>query len=258
MTRHWWLPIVFSAVLIALWELAVQITGVSPVIVPAPSRVIVVMIEKSPLFLLHSLTTALEVVVGFAFATLLGAALGVLIAVSPRVSAAIYPAIIAAQVMPKVAIAPLLIIWLGFGLGPAIALTTLIAFFPIAINTVVGMNMTRRESHYLFRSLGASSWQTFVKLRMPAAMPAFFGGLKVASTLAVIGAVVGEFMGANAGLGYILTVQVGTAATTEAFAAILYLTLLGLLFFLAVVLVERLVVPEHMLLRLSGMSSGAA
>lgn len=255
MGQRWWLPIVFTASLVMLWEILVDATGVSSVILPAPSKVLVVMIEKAPLFLLHAMTTALEVVIGFAFAIVFGAALGVLIAISPPVSAAIYPAIIAAQVMPKVAIAPLLIIWLGFGLGPTIALTALIAFFPIVINTVVGMNMTRRESYYLFRSLGARGWQTFWKLRVPAALPAFFGGLKVASTLAVIGAVVGEFMGANAGLGYILTVQIGTAATTEAFAAILYLTVLGLLFFLLVVLVEWMVIPKHMLSRLAGMSA---
>ena len=157
--------------------------------------------------------------------------------------------LIAAQVMPKVAIAPLLIIWLGFELAPKVALTILIAFFPIVINTVVGLNMTTRESLYLFRSMGATNLHTFFKLRLPNALPVFFGGLKIASTLALIGAVVGEFTGANAGLGYLITIQVGNAETAGAFASIVYLTLMGLLVFLVVVAIERVLVPPHMLRR---------
>jgi NitT/TauT family transport system permease protein len=162
---------------------------------------------------------------------------------------AVYPVLIATQVMPKIAIAPLFIIWFGFGISSKLALTALIAFFPIVINTVVGLHMTRQTDIYLFRSMGASSWQTFWKLRLPAALPVFFAGLKVAATLAVIGAVVGEFTGANSGLGYLLMLQVGQLDTAAAFGSIVYLTLLGLLVFFLVTLVERLLVPPHMLRR---------
>ncbi|MBL8664469.1 MAG: ABC transporter permease [Candidatus Odyssella sp.] len=246
MVRRLLPPLGLAAALLALWEAYVAASGIAPVILPAPSAVAKVMLAEAPKFLVHAWTTSIEVVVGFVLATALGAALGVVIALSRPAGAAIYPLIIAAQVMPKVAIAPLLIIWLGFDLGPKIALTTLIAFFPIVVNTVVGMGMVRRETYNLFLSLGATGLQIFWKLRVPAALPVFFGGLKIASTLAVIGAVVGEFMGANAGLGYLLTVYVGNAGTVHAFAGIMYLTILGLCFFLLVVIVERLIVQPHL------------
>jgi NitT/TauT family transport system permease protein len=246
---RWLPPVILTVCLLAIWEIGVALSGVSPLVLPRPSQIFAVMILKAPEFLRHSMVTGGEVVLGFLIAIVLGSLLGVVIALSPLLGSAIYPVLVSAQVMPKVAIAPLLVIWLGFGLGSKFAMTALIAFFPIVINTIIGLNMTRREGIYLFRSLGATPLQTFLKLRLPNALPVFFGGLKVASTLAVIGAVVGEFTGAKSGLGYLLVLMVGNLDTAGAFACVLYLTILGLLVFLAVSLVERLVVPRHMLKR---------
>jgi NitT/TauT family transport system permease protein len=248
--RHrWLLPTAFALLLVGIWEAAVVVTQVSPLVLPRPSEVVTVAVVRAPLFWPHLLTTAMEVVLGFLIAAVLGGALGVLIASSRLCEGALFPTLVAAQVMPKIAIAPLLIVWFGFGINSKLALTALISFFPIVINTIIGLNLTRKEEIYLFRSLQASRYQTFLKLRLPNALPVFFGGLKVAATLAVIGAVVGEFTGGKNGLGYLLMFLVGNLDTTAAFAAVLYLTLLGLLVFFLVALVERLMVPAHMLRR---------
>ena len=244
---RWVDPVIFGALLLGAWEAAVVISGVSSLIVPLFSKVMVTMVFDAPDFVEHFLMTALEVIIGYFFAVLFGSAFGTLVALSPFVGAAVFPNLIAAQVMPKVAFAPLLVLWLGFGMAPKVVLCTLIAFFPIVINTIVGLNQTQREAIYLFRSMGANSVQIFFKLRLPNSLPIFFGGLKVSATLAVIGAVVGEFTGADIGLGALLTVQVGTAETAGAFASIIYLTLLGLIVYAMVILAERMIIPAHML-----------
>ncbi len=246
---RWLSPVVLALLLLLAWDLAIVVSQISPLTVPRPWDVLADSLLKAPLFLRHFPITAAEVVLGFLAATLLGSALGVAIVSSRLVGDAVYPILIATQVMPKIAIAPLLIIWFGFGIPSKLVLTALIAFFPIVINTVVGLNMTRQSDLYLFRLMGASRWQTFWKLRLPAALPVYFAGLKVAATLAVIGAVVGEFAGANSGLGYLLMLQVGHLETAAAFGSVVYLTLLGLLIFFAVTLVERRLVPPHMLRR---------
>ena len=231
------------------WDLAVVVTQVSPLTVPRPWDVLANAVLKAPQFLRHFPITAAEVVLGFlaAIAARHGARRGHrLVAAAGRRRV---PGARRHQVMPKIAIAPLLIIWFGFGIPSKLVLTALIAFFPIVINTVAGLNMTRQTDVYLFRLMGASPWQTFWKLRLPAALPVFFAGLKVAATLAVIGAVVGEFAGANSGLGYLLMLQVGHLETAAAFGSIVYLTLLGLVIFAGVTLVERWFVPPHMLRR---------
>jgi NitT/TauT family transport system permease protein len=248
--RYRWLsPLVLTLLLLLAWDLAVVLTQVSPLTVPRPWDVLANAVLKAPQYLRHFPITAIEVVLGFLAATLLGTALGVVIVSSRPLGDAVYPVLVATQVMPKIAIAPLLIIWFGFGIPSKLVLTALIAFFPIVINTVAGLNMTRQTDVYLFRLMGASPWQTFWKLRLPAALPVFFAGLKVAATLAVIGAVVGEFAGANSGLGYLLMLQVGHLETAAAFGSIVYLTLLGLVIFFGVTLVERWFVPPHMLRR---------
>lgn len=253
--RRYTPPVLFALILLLAWEVSVILSGISPIVLPKFSSVVVAMVSEAPLFFKHMMATSLEVAVGFAFAIFAGAGLGTIIALSDLLGRAIYPALVATQVMPKVAIAPLLIIWFGFGIMPKVVLTALIAFFPIVINTIVALRMTTQESMYLFQSMGATPMQAFFKLRLPNALPVFFGGLKVASTLAVIGAVVGEFSGADEGLGYLLTVQVGLSETAGAFASVLYLTGLGLVVFAAVVIVEHLMVPAHMLKKMDDMSS---
>lgn len=239
-------PIALMCALLLVWEVLVRVMEISALVLPAPSAIAVNVVAEAEFYLRHFVVTGIEVVVGLFFAIALGCSLGMVIAFSKSLGSAVYPLIIGAQVTPKVAIAPLLLIWFGFELTPKVILTALISFFPIVISMIVGLNAARREQVYLFRSMGAGGTQTFFKLLVPAALPVFFGGLKVAATLSVIGAVIGEFTSASSGLGYVLLFSAGTLDTTAAFASVFYLVILGLLVFLVVILVERLVIPAHM------------
>ncbi len=207
------------------------------------------MIGSWPLYLRHTWPTLSEIFIGYCIALSLGTLCGMVIAFSRLLGNAIYPALVATQMMPKVAFAPLLVVWFGFGLTPKLILIALIAFFPIVINTVVALNMTVQELLYLFRSMGANSIQTFFKLRLPAALPVYFAGLKIAATFSVVGVVVAEFYSSDRGLGYLLLIEVSNGDTTRAFGSIAYLTILGLIVFGGIALLERLLVPAHMLKR---------
>lgn len=241
--------LVFAALVIIAWEAGVDYLGVSDLLLPAPSSVVAGMIVEAPLYLKHAGPTLSEILVGFGTAAALGTGCGLAIAFSRVIGSAIYPALVALQIMPKVAFAPLLVVWFGFGILPKLLLIALIAFFPIVINTVVALNMTPLETINLFRSMGAGPVQTFLKLRLPAALPVFFGGLKIAATLSVIGVVVAEFYSSDEGLGYLLLLQVSNGNTTHAFGSVAYLTILGLLVFGAIAALERALVPAHMLRR---------
>jgi NitT/TauT family transport system permease protein len=242
-------PTVFAAIVLSAWEAGVDYFQVPDLLLPAPSAVIAGMVGSAPLYLKHLWPTLSEILIGYGVALGLGSLCGLVIAFSRLVGGAIYPALVATQIMPKVAFAPLLVVWFGFGLMPKLILIALIAFFPIVINTVVALNMTSQETIYLFRSMGAGSIQTFFKLRLPTALPVFFGGLKIAATFSVIGVVVAEFYSSDRGLGYLLLLQVSNGSTTRAFGSILYLTILGLLIFGIINAIERMVVPAHMLKR---------
>jgi len=249
-------PIILLVAFVVAWEALAILLKVPDIILPLPSGVLAASVVDIGLYLKHSVPTLIEVVLGYAIALALGAGTGLIVAFSRTLGAAVYPAMVAAQIMPKVAIAPLLVVWFGFGIEPKLIMTALIAFFPIVINTIVALNMTTRESIYLFRSMGATPAQTFFKLRLPTALPVFFGGLKIAATLAVIGVVVAEFYSSDQGLGYLLLLQVSSSDTTGAFASILYLTVMGLMVFGAIVLIERLMVPAHMLKKFDELSGG--
>jgi NitT/TauT family transport system permease protein len=239
----------FVCLVLFVWEAGVDYFRVPELLLPAPSSVIAEMIVLAPLYLKHAGPTLTEILVGFGTAAALGTLCGLVIALSRGIGNAIYPALVAMQIMPKVAFAPLLVVWFGFGILPKLVLVALIAFFPIVINTVVALNMTSQETINLFRSMGAGPAQTFFKLRLPAALPVFFGGLKIAATFSVIGVVVAEFYSSEEGLGYLLLLQVSSGSTTNAFGSILYLTILGLVIFGAITVIERALVPPHMLKR---------
>jgi NitT/TauT family transport system permease protein len=249
-------PLIFALAIVAVWEAGAVFFRVPDILLPAPSKVISAMIDGWQLYLRHTWPTLSEILVGYGIAVILGTLCGLVIAFSRLVGNAIYPALVATQIMPKVAFAPLLVVWFGFGLMPKLILIALIAFFPIVINTVVALNMTTQESLYLFRSMGAGPVQTFFKLRLPAALPVFFAGLKIAATFSVVGVVVAEFYSSDRGLGYLLLLQVSNGNTTRAFGSILYLTILGLIVFAVVALVERLLVPAHMLKRFNEATGG--
>jgi NitT/TauT family transport system permease protein len=247
--RQSWPSLVFAILVLLLWQGFVAAFDVPDMLLPAPSGVFTDMLAGAPKYIRYLVPTLMETLLGFGIALVIGALCGILIAFSRIAGRAIYPALIATQIMPKVAFAPLLVVWFGFGIAPKLILIALIAFFPIVINTVIALNMTPQETIYLFQSMGASPLKTFFKLRLPNALPVFFGGLKVAATLSVIGVVVAEFYSSDKGLGYLLLQQVSNGDTTGAFASIVYVTIMGLLVFAVISIVERLIVPPHMLKR---------
>jgi NitT/TauT family transport system permease protein len=227
--------------LLAAWEAFVRLRGLSPLVLPPPGAVAAKLVEQlgSGALLPHTATTLAEILLGFALGSALGVGSGALVAHSPLLRRVLTPYLIASQAMPKLALAPLFVLWLGYDLTPKVVITALIAFFPLFENTVVGLNEVAPEKLELFRMLRASAWQTFVKLRVPTALPYLFAGLRVAMVLSVVGAVVGEYVGANRGLGALIIASQGTMDTTLMFAVIALLTILGVALYLAVVLVER-------------------
>jgi NitT/TauT family transport system permease protein len=232
---------------LAVWEAGTRLLGVPAFLLPPPSAVGISFIANAPLLLLHGWTTTIEIVLGFALSIAVGIPLALAIFLSPVFSRAILPLLVSSQAMPKVAVAPLLLVWFGFGLLPKVLIAFLIAFFPVVINTAVGLASIEPEKIYLARSMGFGGTATFFKIRLPNALPAVFGGLKISITLAVVGAVVGEFVGGDAGLGYLLMVANGSMDTQLLFAGIVALTVLGVVLFLLVELAERLAIPRHII-----------
>ena len=224
-------PIVLVLVLLAAWEGAVWLFDLPHYILPAPSRIAVAFVSHLPSLLHHASVTLAEIVLGL----LLGGPGGFGLAVagfhSPILERALYPLIIASQIIPVFAIAPLLIVWMGYGLWPKAVVAALIGFFPVVVNASDGLRAPSEESVELFRSLGATRWQIFRKLRFPASLPTLFAGLKVAVTLSVVGATIGEWVGAHRGLGYLMLQSNALLRVDLVFAAILMLSILGLLLF---------------------------
>jgi NitT/TauT family transport system permease protein len=238
-------PVAILLGLLVLWELGTRVLNVPPYLLPPPSIVFVSLHANSALLLAHAWITTVEIVLGFALSIAVGVPLALAIFLWPAVARALMPLLVSSQAMPKVAIAPLFLVWFGFGLLPKVLIAFLIAFFPIVINTAVGLASIEREKIYLARSIGLGGMSTFFKIRLPNALPSIFGGLKISITLAVVGAVVGEFVGGDAGLGYLLMVANGSMDTPLLFADLLVLTVLGVVFFLLVEGAERLAIPRQ-------------
>lgn len=232
--------------LLVLWESSIVMFKIPEYLVPAPSQILLEMIAQRDVLWTHTLVTTSEVLAGFALSVAVGVPLAVLIVYSPFFEGTIYPLLVSSQTIPKVAIAPLFLFWFGFGATSKVVVAFLIAFFPVVIATVVGFRLIEPEMIHLARSMGASAIRTFLKIRLPHALPNIFAGLKVAITLAVVGAVVGEFVGADRGLGYVIVLATGALNTRLLFAAIAFLSILGIVLFFLVNLVERLVLPPHL------------
>jgi NitT/TauT family transport system permease protein len=234
-----------AAAIIAVWEIGVRVGKVPAYLLPPPSAVAERLIRDYRSIALHTWTTAAEVLIGFALSIVVSIPLAALLAQFRPVERALYPVLVASQTIPKVAIAPLIVVWFGFGLTPKILIAFLICFFPIVIDALIGFRSTPREVIWLARSMGASRWKIFVHFQVPAALPNIFAGVKVASTLAVVGAVVGEFVAADRGLGYQLIVANGTLDVGLAFAVLVMLSVMGILLFAVVDLAERWALPWH-------------
>jgi NitT/TauT family transport system permease protein len=234
----WFTPCLSLILCLAIWEAAVRYFAVPVYLLPAPSAIARKLVVSYPLFLDATMHSAVAIIVGFGVAVLVGIPAATLMIYSEWFRRSVYPILLTAQVLPKVALAPLFIVWFGFGLLPKVLMTFLISFFPIVIDSLTGLNAVRPESLMLIRSMGGTRWQSFWKVRLPGALPSIFGGFKVAITFAVVGTIVAEFVGSDNGLGYILVLARGNLDTVTVFAAILWLIVIGFLFYFAVEIAE--------------------
>jgi NitT/TauT family transport system permease protein len=243
--RGTWRPAAILVAIFIAWWAVTAANLVKPYLVPSPGKTFDVITAQTGYFANHTWITAYETLLGFAIAIAVGVLSAVVMVYSPTVEKSLYPLLLFAQVIPKIAIAPLFVVWLGFGITPKIVVAVLMAFFPIVISTVTGLKSIDPEMLQLSATMGAGPGQTFWKIRFPAALPHLFAGLKVAATMAVTGAVVGEFVGANEGLGYVILQANGNLDTPMLFAGLLIMSLLGVVLFVAVELLEYFVLPWH-------------
>jgi len=241
--QRWLWPAMLLAGLLLVWEAAVRVNDTPRWMLPPPSAIAGSFRSDWRMLLEHTQVTLVEVLLGFGLALVAGIACGIAIDSSAILRRAIYPLIIASQTIPMVVLAPLLLIWFGYGLLPKILITALIGFFPIAVNTVDGLRSGDREMLALLRSMGASGGQRFRMVRVPAAMPLIFSGARIAITFCVIGAVFAELVGASQGLGYLMERSAAQFQTSRVFACIVILALMGIGLFSLIALMERLALP---------------
>jgi ABC-type nitrate/sulfonate/bicarbonate transport system permease component len=236
-------PVVLLGAFVAAWEWCVRAFGIPFYILPAPSRIAQLLVQDNGLLLPQAAVTLEEIAIGFAIAFVLGIGLALLIFSSPVVERAVYPLVIASQTVPIFAIAPLLIVWLGYGMPSKVAMTALIVFFPIVVNTVDGLRAADADAVNLLLILGATPWQVLRKIRAPAALPFVFSGVRIAVATSVIGAVIGEWVGATQGLGFLMIHANAQLHIDLVFAAIVYLSVMAIGLFLAVSAAEWLALP---------------
>lgn len=224
------LAAIAMTILLFIWEGAVRLLDISSIVLPAPTRVAEALFTgftTGPL-LKHTWVTLQEILLGFAIAVVLGLIVAVVVSTSRLIEKTFLPIIVVLQTVPKVALAPLFLVWFGFGIESKIFTTALIAFFPVLINASLGFNSTSAEQINMMKSFGASKWQILTKLRFPTAIPSIVAGLDVAVVLAVIGAIVAEFVGAQAGLGYIILASNTNLDVATMFAVLVVLSVIGL------------------------------
>lgn len=225
------------------WELATRVFQIPRWVLPPPSAVVQALIRDQRLLLRHLTVTLEEVGLGLAFSVLLAIVLAIGIVSSRLVERSVYPLVIASQAVPIVALAPILLIWFGYGLTPKVIVVVLVCFFPIAVNLVDGLRSVDPEFVDLVRSFGGTSWQTLRVVRIPGALPAFFSGLRVAAAVSVIGALIGEWVGSSAGLGYVMIRAASQFHTDRVFAAVLVSAVVSIGLFGIVSVVERFALP---------------
>jgi NitT/TauT family transport system permease protein len=239
----WLGPLVTAVGLVAAWALAVRLFDWPVWLVPSPEDVWRALVDNRSLLPHQTWVTLVESVGGFGLAVLVGIPVALGIASSRLLERTVYPILLGLNAVPKIAIAPILILWMGFGYGPKVAVSFLLCVFPVVISTATGLRSTPSEIVELSRSLCASRWQAFVRFRFPWALPQVFVGLKVAISLAVIGAVIGEFVGASEGLGWVIVNSGSNVNTALAFGAMAILAALSVVLFYAIVAAERLLLP---------------
>lgn len=237
------LPVVAMVVAVAVWWLATIVFHISTFLLPSPADIVRSFAETPGYLLTETGTTLEETLTGYAIAAAGGLLIAVLLTASRSMQRAVLPLLVGINAVPKIAVAPLLVVWMGFGQVPKIVMVVLIAFFPIVVSSMAGLTSTPADLGELARSLSATRRQTFLKVRLPWALPQVFVGLKVAIALAVIGAVVGEFSGGNAGLGYVIVASGSSSDTPLAFAAVVLLAIISIALFYLVAAAEHFLLP---------------
>lgn len=247
--RNIFLPLVAIATALALWAAAVAFFSIPDYLLPSPQAVALRLVKEWPLLWKHGLYTLSSVLSGFATSIAIGVPIACCIVLSSSIERLAMPFLVMSQTIPKVAIAPILVVWLGFGLLPKIAIVFLISFFPIVVSTVVGLKSVETDMIDLVRSMGAHTFKIMLRVRAPSALPQMFAGFKIAVCLAVVGAIVGEFVGSDRGLGYLLLTSTGTLDGPLIWAALLVLIAMGMVLFAIVSRIERLAIPWHVSVR---------
>ena len=243
--KRWLPPIVIVVVLLGLWQLAASLDviasalNIEPFLVPSPSEIAQSLWADRSLLLDNGWVTLQEVLAGFALSVVAGVAFAVVLHLSPMLRRAFYPLLIASQTVPIVVIAPILVVWLGFGIGPKLVIIALICFFPITVNTLDGLRSVDPDLLKMMRTLDASRLQTFRRVEGPSALPYFFSGAKIAVAVAVIGAVFGEGAGSSSGLGHLIQQASAQLQTARTFAAVVVLSALAIVLFGLLAVIER-------------------
>ncbi|MEV6899640.1 ABC transporter permease [Amycolatopsis sp. NPDC051372] len=237
------MPIATFIGIIGLWALIVAVLDIPNYLLPSPWAVFEQIVTGWPVLWENAQTTIAEILLGFGISIVIAIPLGLLVARSLAAKQIIYPPVMLVQLVPKVAVAPLFVVWLGLGFSSKLLLTVLMTFFPLLVASISGFSILDTRLLYLTRSMGASGWQTFRYLRFPAALPVIFSGLKTSATMAATAAIVAEFVGSNSGLGYVLLQATNTLDSTTVFAVLVLLTLLGVVLNYLVELIEFLLTP---------------
>jgi ABC-type nitrate/sulfonate/bicarbonate transport system permease component len=231
--------------ILVLWELSVYVTGIEKWILPAPTEIFQSLVNSSDLLVIHSLQTLKETLLGLLLAVIVGMILATLIDVSEWFQKTLYPLLVISQTIPIIAVAPLIMIWFGFGILPKVIVVALVCFFPIAINLADGYRTVDISMIRLLETMGATKWQIFKMVKFPGAMPFFFSGLRIAGTYSVMGAVIGEWLGASQGLGILLTRSSQSFLTDRVFATIVVIVFMSLAIFAIVEVLARVTMRWH-------------
>ena len=229
--------------LVILWEISVGFFHIEKFIIPAPSLVAGALIASFPLLLEHSLQTAVEALLGFGLAVIMGTCLALAMGLLPWVKRTFYPLIVVSQTIPIMAVAPLLIIWFGYELLPKVLVVALVCFFPITVSTVEGLDHIDQDMVKLLLTMGATPGQTLRLVKFPGALPSFFAGLKISATYSILGAVIGEWLGGSKGLGIYMTRSMHSFLTERVFAAIVVITAMSLILVGIIEIIARLTMP---------------
>ncbi len=242
--RRWGTIVGIHLAGVLLWEAVVRIFAVQSFILPAPSRVLATLSNTNLSWLSNTTVTAIEIFGGYALGLVLGILCALLFITSRRLTLLVFPVLVTLNMIPKVALGPLVIVWFSYGIGTNILITFSLCFFPILLTTIRGLNETEPELLDLVRALKGSRWQLFRYIQLPGSLPYVFSGMKVATILAVAGAVVGEFIASDKGLGYLMIQLQASLDTPAVFMAVLLITGLGVLLYLLVLLLERLFITQ--------------